>query len=63
MRNIGQNYEIATKPIKVLHFHPHYRDTKLPASTLNMFMYGKNELKMPLMPERLIKIFHHHGIK
>lgn len=63
MRNISQNFQIATKPLKVLHFHPHYKDTKLPDTTLNIFMYGKNELNMPLMSARLIKVFYYHGIK
>jgi|SRR3989344_9405506 len=63
MRNVGFNYKIATKPLKVLHFHPHYTyKDNLPDTPLNCFMYGKNELNMPLMSERLIKIFHHHGI-
>lgn len=63
MRHVKANYEIATKPLKVLHFHPYYRDTKMPTNALNCFMYGKNELKIPLMSDRLIKIFQHHGIK
>lgn len=63
MRHIGHNYKIADKPLKVLHFHPYYKDTHLPERTLDCFMYGKNELNMPLMSDRLIQIFHHHGIK
>lgn len=58
-RYIPINYELATKPLKVLHFRPQYRGL----DNLATFMYGKNELGMPLMSERLIKIFHHHGIK
>lgn len=65
MRHVGFNYKIATKPLKVLHFHPKYPyiDKTLTETPLNCFMYGKNELNMPLMSKRLIKIFHHHGIK
>lgn len=63
MRHVEDNFAKAEKPLKVLHFHPYYRDTKMPRSTLDLFMYGKNGLKMPLMSERLIKIFKHHGIK
>ena len=62
-KQVGYNYKIATKPLKVLHFHPYYKDRKLPETNLECFMYGKNELNMPLMTERLIKIFHHHDIK
>lgn len=58
-RHIPINYELATKPLKVLHFRPQYRGL----DNLATFMYGKNELGMPLMSERLIKIFHDHGIK
>lgn len=63
MRMVGTNYKNADKPIKVLHFHPYYTDNRLPHSTLDCFMYGKNELDKPLMDTRLIKIFNSHGVK
>lgn len=56
-------YPKTSKPIKVLHFRPSDHDPSLPTSTLNMFMYGKNKLKIPLMSDRLIKIFNNNGIK
>lgn len=57
-------YKEANKPIKVLHFRPSDpKDDRMSNTTLNMFMYGKNSLGMPLMNERLMNIFHHHGIK
>lgn len=56
-------YKEAEKPLKVLHFLPSNKDIDMPETALEMFMYGKNELGMPLMSERLIKIFHYHGIK
>lgn len=57
-------YNEAIKPVKVLHFRPSDpKDERMPDSALNMFMYGKNSLKIPLMNDRLIKIFHQHGIK
>ncbi len=56
-------YPQATKPLKVLHFRPSDKDPSLPKSTLDIFMYGKNSLKIPLMSDRLIKIFNKHGIK
>ena len=59
MRNVGKNWEISEKPIKVVHFHPWGKD--LP--TLDIFMHGKNELGFPLMSKDLIKLFHKHGIK
>lgn len=58
-RHVPYNYSQATKPLKVLHFRPQYRGL----NNLATFMYGKSELGMPLMSDRLIKLFHHHGIK
>ena len=56
-------YPQATKPLRVLHFRPSDKDSSLPETTLDIFMYGKNRLKIPLMSDRLIGIFHQHGIK
>lgn len=56
-------YPKADHPIKVLHFRPSDQDPALSAPTLDMFMHGKNNLKIPLMSDRLIKIFMNHGIK
>lgn len=56
-------YREADKPLKVLHFLPSNKDELMSDTALNMFMYGKNRLKMPLMNDRLIKIFKFHGIK
>lgn len=60
MRRIDSNYGIAEKPLKVLHFHPWGRRGMNP---LSAFMYGKNELHIPLMSKGLIEIFNNHGIK
>lgn len=62
-RCIATNYRTATKPLKAIHFHPWDKDAMMSDTALNMFMYGKNRLKKPLMTDRLIKIFNHHGIK
>jgi hypothetical protein len=56
-------YPLATKPLKVIHFRPSDKDPSMPESALEMFMYGKNRLQMPLMNKRLIKIFNHHEIR
>jgi hypothetical protein len=48
---------------KVLHFHPGTTYYRSKDSNLNIFMYGKNRLKRPLMSDRLIKIFQKHGIR
>jgi hypothetical protein len=60
---IKTNYARANKPLKVLHFHPWYYNKALYDTTLNMFMYGKNRLGLPLMDDRLIKIFNKYEIK
>lgn len=63
-RYIPSIYKEATKPLKVLHFRPSdKKDDRIQDTPLNMFMYGKNSLKIPLMFDRLIKIFNYHGIK
>lgn len=62
MRNIGHNFQIAQKPLKILHFHPLYHDARLPDTTMNLFFHGKNEINKPLLTERLKKIFRSHGL-
>lgn len=62
-RSLQTVYPQAEKPLKVLHFRPSNYDMLMPDTALNMFMYGKNNLRMPLMDDRLIHVFHHHGIK
>lgn len=62
-RYIKMVYQETEKPIKVLHFRPSDKDDLMPDTALNMFMYGKNSLGIPLVEKRLIKIFRHHGIK
>ena len=59
MRNVESNWEKAIKPLRVVHFHPYYRWVP----TLDIFMYGKNGLNMPLIDKRLRRIFNHYGIK
>lgn len=62
-RCIQTNFRNADKPLKVLHFHPWDKDAMMPDTALNIFMYGANRLKTPLMSDRLIKIFNNHAIK
>ena len=63
-RYIPTIYKVAEKPLKVLHFRPSDpKDERMADSALNMFMYGKNSLKMPLMSQRLIKIFKYHHVR
>lgn len=56
-------YPLAQKPLKVLHFLPSSKDPLMAETALDIYMYGKNRLKIKLMSDRLIKIFNHHGIK
>lgn len=62
--NLKECYQMALKPIKVIHFQPHgsFPRRGIP-SLLDFYMYGENDLNIVLMPERLIKIYQHHGIK
>jgi hypothetical protein len=62
-RCIQTNYRNAEKPIRVIHFHLWDKDAMMNDTALNIFMYGKNRLKMPLMTKRLINIFNKHGVK
>ena len=57
-------YAVAIKPIKVVHFHPrgHFDEPNIP-DLLRFYMYGENDINKVLMSDRLIKIFHEHGIK
>lgn len=61
MRKVGLCYEKALKPIKVLHFHP-YRRYWAKTRAIDIAMYGKNDIKQPLMTERLIHHFQTHGV-
>ena len=63
MRDVGYSYYKSKKPLVMIHFHPNYHDHLLPDALLDTFMYGKNITGRPLMSERLIKLFHKHGIK
>lgn len=62
-RCLSTVYREAKKPIKVVHFYPYDQDSMMPDTGLNMFMYGKNRLKIPLLTDRLKAIFHKNGIK
>ncbi len=61
-RYVHRNYPKAEKPLKVVHFHPYYKDILMKDRALDIFL-GKNKLNIPLMSDRLIKIFNYHGIK
>ena len=63
-RFIRETYDMADKPLKVLHFHPSdKRPTTEGGDNMEVCVYGKNWLKKPLVTDRLIKIFRKHGIK
>lgn len=61
MRNVEVSYEKADKPIKVIHFHPMYKDINISETTMNIFRHGKNKMGVVLMNERLMRIFDSHG--
>lgn len=63
--NAKSNYKRADKPLKVLHFHPGSLKELHGYSGLtrmfDFYAYGRNKLNMPLMSERLIKVFNRQG--
>jgi len=62
MRKIELCYQKANKPLKVVHFYP-YSEKKWKMNPIKIVMYGMNEINIPLMNERLIKIFKKYGIE
>ncbi len=62
-RCIATNYTAAEKPLKAVHFHPWEKDELMNDTGLNIFMYGKNRLRMPLVNKRLATVFQQHGVK
>lgn len=66
--NFGQRapvlcYDMATKPLNVLHFHPHYKFYPKSHWNIDVFMHGRNDKHIPLMSDRLIRIFKSHGVQ
>ncbi len=64
-RYLEKIYPEADKPLKVLHFRPSdtpQKDPRMPDTAINMFMYGKNPIHIPLMNDRLIQQFRYHRI-
>lgn len=53
----------ATRPLKVLHFHPYYKFYPRSHWNIDVFMHGRNPEHVPLMSDRLIEIFKSYGIK
>ncbi len=52
--NLLSCYKIVEKPIKAAHFH-------LTPDKYDFYVRGNNKLGIPLIPERLIKIFYKYG--
>lgn len=64
-RDIVKTYEIAEKPLKVIHFHPFDRrpvNREMGNANLEVCIYGQNRLGKPLVTERLKRLFEKHGI-
>lgn len=60
--NLRSCYKMADKPIRIAHFHPRGEVKKLGIERSLDFYKGENKLQIPLITERLIKIFNNHGI-
>lgn len=52
--NLQHCYAEAEKPIKAAHFH-------LTPDKYEFYVRGNNKLGVPLIPERLVEVFHNHG--
>jgi hypothetical protein len=52
--NVVSCYNLADKPLIAAHFH-------LTPDKYDFYVRGNNKLEMPLIPKRLINIFHKHG--
>lgn len=59
---LRSSYKGVEKPIKVVHFHPSGWIKQLKVEKPLNFFLGENELHIPLITERLIKIFKFHRI-
>jgi len=63
-RDILKTYEIANKPLKVLHFHPFdKRAVDLGNDNIGVCIYGKNKINKVLVPQGLIDIFKKYEIE
>lgn len=56
-------YDKSIKPLKVVHFHPLGENKRLKTKKSLDFFIGNNPLHIPLITERLIKIFKFHRIR
>lgn len=62
-RDVSACYEIADKPLKVIHFHPFdKREVELGNDNIGVCVLGKNRLNKVLVNERIINLFHKHKI-
>ena len=61
--NLRSVYKKSVKPLKVVHFHPYGVIKQLRVKRPLDFFLGENSLHIPLITERLIKIFKYHRIR
>jgi len=61
--NLKLSYKEAIKPIKIVHFHPYGFIRQLKVERPIDFFLGQNDLHIPLITERLIKILRYHRIR
>lgn len=60
--NLRSCYKMATKPIRVAHFHPYGPIRQIGVKKPLDFFKGENKIETPFITESLIKIFLSHGI-
>jgi hypothetical protein len=64
-RDVPACWEMANKPLKVIHFHPFDRrplDCDPGSDNISMCVYGKNRLHQVMVNDRLIKLFKEYKI-
>ena len=61
--NLKPCYKKAIKPLKVVHFHPLAGNRRLKTDSSLRFFMGENYLNLPLITERLLKLFKFHRIR
>lgn len=62
-RDVSACYEMAEKPLKVIHFHPFdKRKVELGNNNIGVCVFGKNRLNKVLVNERIINLFHKHKV-
>jgi hypothetical protein len=62
-RLLAETYDMADKPLKVIHFHPFdERPVWRGHANVEVCIHGRNQMGVPLVTDRLKAVFERHGI-